>query len=154
MVIGANGRIGSAMCKELAARKRAFIGTTRQTLDVTAPGVIPPCDVAYLCAAQLRTDPAIAVPDEWAINVDGTIEVAKRLHDKGAFVVFLSSRAVESRNDEYTRMKKIVEKSVDVMDGAIVRLATVNERLLPDAVNTLLAVGDDRIKGLTVWGQD
>lgn len=155
-MIGADGRIGSALLAALRAAGHDAIGTSRRAgaahpLDLLAAPVLPPCDVGYICAAALRERPEVPVPHEWAVNVDGTLAVANALNLQGSFPVFLSSRAVEVRTDFYARMKRHVEGALEGTDAAVVRIGVFNAAI-QRVLDTLIEVGEQRRAGLTVVG--
>lgn len=106
-------------------------------------------DVVFLCAAltSMQTceeDPVLA----GRVNVDAPVELAARLMEQGAFVVFLSSNTVFDGNtpdpDEasppspgnaYGRQKARAEAGLRAIRGADRRLAVVrlSKVLVPDA---------------------
>lgn len=157
LVIGAKGRIGSALLAGLIAAGHPAIGTSQRGhpllhYDLLAPGPLPACEVVYLCAAVRRPESSIPVENEWRINVDGQLEVAARAMANGTFVVFLSSLAVETLRDHpYMRMKAHVEAALWNTGAAIVRCGTVGSDV-GSLVGVLMSVGIERRAGLTRWG--
>lgn len=150
LVVGADGQIGRPLLARLVADGRPAVGTSRRPdgvglpLDLAAdPGSwqLPErAAVAYLCAAvtsveACRRDPAGTA----AVNVTRTLDLADRLRDRGAHLVFLSTNqvfdgTVPSRREdeppcprtEYGRQKAAVERELLGAGGAtVVRLTKV-----------------------------
>ena len=151
LVVGAGGMIGRALAEHLERQGRRVVRTTRSpdpnalTLDLSkdVSAWTPPSDVetAYLCAAvvsldQCRKDPAAA----FAVNVTGTVSLARSLLQRGAHVVFLSTNLVfdgslaRPRSDapvaprtEYGRQKAEAERQLMALSDrvSIVRLSKV-----------------------------
>jgi dTDP-4-dehydrorhamnose reductase len=105
LVVGADGMIGRALSRRLQERGDPVMGTSRRpasgqiALDLSDDVACwqPPADpdVTYLCAAvtsiaRCRTHPAEA----YAVNVSATVELARALVRRGAFLVFPSTSAV------------------------------------------------------------
>jgi dTDP-4-dehydrorhamnose reductase len=109
LVIGADGVIGSALCDHLARCGHTLFGTTRRKnkvdsnltlfLDLAEPRIatdhLPDVDIAIICAAMARFAECRMQPHlARRVNVTAPIAVARRLVERGAFVVRLSSSAV------------------------------------------------------------
>ena len=109
LVIGADGVIGSALCDHLERCGHTLFGTTRRKnkvdsnrtllLDLAEPRIatdhLPDVDIAIICAAMARFADCRMQPDlARRVNVTAPIAVARRLVERGAFVVRLSSSAV------------------------------------------------------------
>jgi dTDP-4-dehydrorhamnose reductase len=105
LVIGADGMIGLALVQRLLGQGRPVVRTMRVPeagavaldLSVDVSAWAPPCEVevAYLCAAvtsieDCRKDPA----GSFAVNVTGTVNLARTLLRQGALVVFPSTNLV------------------------------------------------------------
>lgn len=150
LVIGGNSTIGAALMEELQRRGISAHATTRRTdseflsLDLAAPPsswpTLPVCDVAFLCAAITKLDACENDPaGTKLINVERTIEIARRLHAQGSFVVFLSSNHVFDgskpfrRHDEascpvnqYGTQKAESEKAILALgNSAVLRLTKI-----------------------------
>jgi len=151
LVVGAGGMIGRALADRLDREGWPVLRTTRAprpdavTLDLAqdASAWAPPCevDVGYLCAAvvsldQCRKDPA----GTFAVNVTGTVSLARTLLRRGAHVVFTSTNLVfdgsspQPRFDapvapatEYGRQKAEAERQLMALSDrvCIVRLSKV-----------------------------
>lgn len=119
-------------------------------LDLTTPSRewarLPACDVAILCAARAGLRDCEEHPEETAfINVQQTIELARRLRDAGAFVVFPSTNLVFDGHDpaptpatepspvtEYGRQKAEAERGLLALgEAAVARLGKVLHPRLP-----------------------
>lgn len=110
-------------------------------LDLTAPTALPPADVVILSAAVARIGECENDPtSSHAINVDGTLAVARQMAGLGAHVVLLSTDKVfdgrvakRDRNAQpcptcaYGRQKAAAEAGIlDLGDrGAVLRLSKV-----------------------------
>lgn len=161
LIVGADGTLGRALSKSLAAdaipawattRRPNGEGRRRMMLDLAGdpdswslPGA--GVETAFLCAAaasvdQCRTDPA----GTRRVNVVGTAELARRLTAQGVFVVFLSTNlvfdgatphappdAITSPVTEYGRQKAEVERELLALgeDASVVRLGKVVGPHLP-----------------------
>jgi dTDP-4-dehydrorhamnose reductase len=107
LVIGADGLVGGAVMRALAAKGRTVFGTTRRIgraqgrflLDLANESVetvaLPAVKTAILCAAvngfaHCRADPQTA----YRVNVGATETLARRLHLQGSRLLYLSSSAV------------------------------------------------------------
>lgn len=153
LVIGSDGRIGSALLKRLHEMGERADGTTRHLngrpyLDIRHPKWIPPCDVAYICAAVIEDDGSL-----WETNVTGTLDVIRQLLEGGAFPVFLSSQCIQVRTDDYALSKIAVESAPEASRIGIVRLGEVHCDNLEDCLDTLMAVGLERRPCVAQWGQ-
>jgi dTDP-4-dehydrorhamnose reductase len=157
LVVGADGLIGRELAKQLRDAGKSVIETTRRKgatstdrifldLSTLSESHLPDqVSVSFLCASitrleQCRTDPEKTA----AINVHGTISLAKSLINRGSFVVFLSTNLVYDGSvplqkascpvnpqSEYGRQKAAVERELLSCGGAaaVVRLTKV---LSPD----------------------
>lgn len=150
LVVGANGLIGRSLVVRLRAEGRPVIATSRrdepgmQRLDLSTDlaGWTPPqpVAVAYLCAAMTSLEQCRVHPREsYAVNVTGTMALARALSRQGALVVFLSSNlvfdgsvpyrraeAATCPRTEYGRQKAEVERQLLELPGSCtVRLTKV-----------------------------
>jgi len=104
LVIGADGLMGSALLDMLKSHGVQVVGTSRRTgsalmrFDLATDPmqwVLPPCDIALLCAATTCMADCEANPIATAcINVDAQLALAEHIWDRGGFVVFLSSNSI------------------------------------------------------------
>lgn len=98
LIIGADSMIGAALCKRLQAEGLDVKTTTRATLDLASdPAGWPElsADVSFICAAVSTLAGCEEQPAKARqVNVEGTLALAQRLHDKGSYVLFLSSNHV------------------------------------------------------------
>lgn len=154
LVVGADGMIGHALAGRLRADGVEVRGTSRRKgstagdlyLDLARPETWPdppPTDAAVLCAAVARLADCERDPhSSRRVNVEGCVELVRRLVGRGAFAVFLSSDKVfdgttprRARDDppspvtEYGRQKAEAEAGVLAAGGAVLRLSKV---LAPD----------------------
>lgn len=118
LIVGGDSAIGSAyktylqrQGEEVLLTSRRHAGGEALCLDLaTDPAHWPPfpvCGTAYLCAAIVKLDRCKADPQGTRlINVERMQEVARRLQDKGAFLVFLSSNQVFDGGKPYRKAKE------------------------------------------------
>lgn len=153
LVIGADGLLGSSLHAMGRTRGWPVEGTTRKEvaagsglhyLDLGKPidDYTPPhCTTAVLCAAVTRLEACRREPVATRyVNVEQTIRLARRLHDQGIFVTYLSSNLVFDGtcalqqadaplrpNTEYGRQKAAAEEGIGRLGdkAAIVRLTKV-----------------------------
>lgn len=107
LVVGADSLVGGALLRRLKRARTPAVGTTRRS--DRSPGAIsldlsddlsdwsPPGEVqvAFLCAGVTRLRACSEQPAVSAkVNVDGILQVARKLHHQGAFVVYLSTNQV------------------------------------------------------------
>lgn len=157
LVVGANGAIGSALAARLEAAGTAVARTSRRgtsadiPLDLAAlpaswsppPGI----SAAVICAAVTSTEGCRDRPEEARrVNVEGTLELGRRLADAGVRIVFLSTNLVfdgstafapatapRSPRTAYGRMKAEAEERLLALGSGttVVRLTKVVSRSLP-----------------------
>lgn len=104
LIVGGDGLIGRALHESHRAAGVSCLATSRRAgqhprLDLAAaPETWELADnysTVFLCAGRTRLADCEANPAETAlINVTRTNELARKLHDRGAFVVFLSTNLV------------------------------------------------------------
>jgi len=154
LIVGADGLIGRELYSKLKASGHGVRGTSRRAgsehlhLDLTKPDdfAMPSgVEMTVVCAGMGDIAACDRSPAETAcINVDGTVQIAKRAAESGSRVVALSSSLVFSgqgakpRADdpvspccEYGRQKAAMESELAGKDCAIVRLTKVVETLRP-----------------------
>ena len=154
MIIGADSVIGRALNRRLIGTHLPVVGTSRRK-DAAKDSCLYlhigekedawecPNDIgsAVLCAGVSKIQECASRPnDTWRINVDGIAAVARKLVDRGAFVIFLSTNQVFDGTlpftppesppaplTEYGRQKAEVEhRLIEMGDStAIVRLTKV-----------------------------
>jgi dTDP-4-dehydrorhamnose reductase len=148
-IVGARGLIGTSLAEKAAKTGTKWIGTTAKAEAVTGPIVhldllndgameslsISPA-VSYLCAAETNIRKCEDDPGKTRqLNVDQTVKIARRLHEAGSDLVYLSSNLVFDGNlpfvpaeaecapvTEYGRQKAEVES---ILLGELERLAVV-----------------------------
>jgi len=109
LVIGADGLLGSSLVSNLKSHNEQFMGSTRRKdtcsqsrmhLDLAAPWDDtwnPPRDVSvvYLCAAVTSLEKCRLDPKSSArINVENTVNIAKKCTENDIFFVFPSTNLV------------------------------------------------------------
>lgn len=85
-------------------------------------------DVVYLCAAMTRFIDCEAVSDAYRVNVDGVVELAKKLKFSGSKIVYLSSEAVErALHTNYGMHKALAELGLSAVGNPVIaRLSKVD----------------------------
>ncbi len=157
LIVGGDSFIGRALGRKHAESGDTVTYTTRRGSTGAIPldlrnvpadwQVLGRVDVAYLCAAVARVDECEKDPvSARAVNVDGTLSVARALLGGGAFVVLLSTNYVFSDANprpapsdpvcpvtEYGRQKAAAERGLAEIPGekAVVRLTKVLGRDSP-----------------------
>jgi len=156
LVVGGTSTVGAAVAERLKSAAIPVIRTSR----LSSPGCIeldlavlpatwsPPSGIstAILCAAVTSTEACRDQPDEARrVNVEGTLELARRLANAGARIVFLSTNLVFDGSTPFTpataarcprtaygRMKAEAEERLLALGGTtVVRLTKVVGRTLP-----------------------
>jgi dTDP-4-dehydrorhamnose reductase len=150
LVVGAGGLIGRSLVTRLGTEGRHVIVTSRRdepgtcrldlSADLSSWTPPQPVAVAYLCAATTSLEQCRVHPREsYAVNVTGTMALARTLSRQGTLVVFLSTNLVfdgsvpyqraESATcprTEYGQQKAEVERQLlDLPGGCVVRLTKV-----------------------------
>lgn len=157
LVVGADGEIGTAVARQLEASGTPVARTSRRgtadslPLDLAAAASswsLPSgVSAAVLCAAVSSTETCSHDPVEARrVNVEATLELARRLTVAGSRLVFLSTNLVfdgsvpfvpadapRCPRTAYGRMKAEVETELFALDAAttVVRLTKVVGRPLP-----------------------
>lgn len=117
LIVGADGMIGRALAEALTRDNRTVTETTRRPgaagprrmlLDLSADpstAALPDAvSVAYLCAAVTSVQQCERDPEGTAkVNVDHTLDLARRLTERGARVVFLSTNIVFDGRTAFAR---------------------------------------------------
>ncbi len=114
LIVGVNSRIGGALFKSYASERLPVFGTSRRKsevndeifyLDVLSSQSdrekLPEASIVFLCA--YISSMADCSRDDYSemLNVKGILELANYFLNKGSFVVFLSSNAVFSHEQNY-----------------------------------------------------
>ena len=156
LIVGGDSLIGRALHESYRAAGAPCLATSRRAgqqpqLDLAAPPetweLAESYSAAFLCAGRTKLADCEAHPAEAAlINVTRTTELARRLSERGAFIVFLStnlvfdgSKAFPSVDDApnpmtaYGHQKAEAEKILREFGDrvAIVRLTKVVHRAMP-----------------------
>ena len=103
LVTGATGLLGSALLQELKQQKHTVTGCSRSRsgfypLDIRDEEAVKRCfevshpDVVIHCAAWTAVDAAETAPEEaWAVNRDGTRNIAKCCREFGSKFIYIST---------------------------------------------------------------
>ena len=97
-VTGITGQLGYDVCRELSKRGIEYCGTSSKELDITDRGAVFEAlstyqpDAVIHCAAYTKVDLAEDEPEKcWAVNVDGTRNIAEACRKLGAKMVYIST---------------------------------------------------------------
>lgn len=156
LVIGGDGLIGGALCKELASRNLEFNATSRRPrarwpfdlLDMKDE--LPPCSIVYIVAAFTGFAKCEGNTKAWRANVDAPIHIAR---DRcwNAFIVFMSSEAVEWSSSAYARQKAQAEAYFNVAGGAIIRPAKITSDTVGEFAKFAVDVAEAKQRGVFRW---
>lgn len=158
LIVGSDGMIGNALFCEASVRQLNPIGTTRRKdesryfldFEHQTTDELPKAKVAYVMAGIVGYKNCEGNPHAYRVNVDGTIQLIKRLMAQDTHVVFMSSDAVECMlTTSYGLQKSLVEMFIQMSGGgAIIRSGRIERHMLPDLCNLLLDVGQKRKTGI------
>ncbi len=155
LVVGGDGLIGGALKSffepDVIATSRRQNDSSSVFLDLMLPpDQLMTADVAYFCAGVngIRENEGNAIA--WRTNVDGTIAVIKLVPE--AFVVYLSSNAVEWSDTSYARQRGAVELFLQTRGrAAIVRVQKVTKDNVAQFVLFLVKIGQKQRDGVYHW---
>lgn len=174
LIVGGDSLLGGYLAERLKASGQMVLTTTRRPGRVSPAGIFldlnqslgdwqPPrqIDTAVICAAVTATDRCRRDPvGSRLVNVDQTVEVARRLAVRDVFTVFLSTNLVfDGRkptcqpNDpicpvtEYGRQKAAAERLLleTLPSVAVVRLTKILSRSTPLIANWRRELADGRV---------
>jgi len=151
LVTGVSGLIGSALVRRLRAEGldvwaplREGSGGDALDLDCVSSTKLPEgLQTAFLCAWHGGVSEAAHDPHGTRrTNVDGNLELVRRLRQSGTKVIFPSTSLVFSGTDTaaaaplapccaYGEQKAAVEAGLDIRHDTVVRVTKVGETLMP-----------------------
>lgn len=98
LVTGAGGQLGYDVCRTLDERKIEYLGTASSELDIRNAAAVEHrieeyCpDAVIHCAAYTKVDAAEDEPEHcWAVNVEGTKNIAAACRKTGAKMLYIST---------------------------------------------------------------
>lgn len=98
LVTGASGQLGYDVCLELERRAIPFCAPTSQEMDITDREEVMRCmedtrpDAVIHCAAYTKVDLAEDEPEKcWAVNADGTRNIAEACRKLGSSMLYIST---------------------------------------------------------------
>jgi len=158
LVIGSDGLLG----RTLLALLPAAVGTTRRRDDETRrvlfdltddPRILPPCEIAYLCAGTKGFRENEGNEAAFKADVDGNIRIASYLLRRGTFVVFVSAEGVQwAGHTAYCRNRLLVEMALIMQPNvAIVRPGRFAGGNVAALAKLCVDVGLNRSEGLHRW---
>lgn len=148
-ITGGSGLLGGALRKIVP---NAY-APTRHEFDLAAPPSIFGIDIAFLCAGTKGYAECEGNRAVFRSDVDGNIRLARHLLSEGAFVVFVSTDAVEwALHTAYARNRFMVELAIGGLPNvAIFRPSKFDASTVTDVAVSCVRIGLDRIAGLTRW---
>ena len=97
-VTGASGQLGHDVCLELERREIPFCAPTSKEMDITDREAVLHCmeearpDAVIHCAAYTKVDLAEDEPERcWAVNADGTRNIAEVCRKLGSRMLYIST---------------------------------------------------------------
>lgn len=172
LVIGSDGVVGTAIRKEfadhpefnahvLATTRRGQRGPDSVFLNMLEPDAMSfwsqarlcRVELAFMCAGINGFKECEGQPESWRINVDGTLYVALRLiKERGVFVVYPSTQAVEWLGSAYARQRAQVEAALlATWQAAIVRIGRTTKGNGRACAEALVRHGLRRRPGTYYW---
>lgn len=167
LIVGGDSKLGIALRNELTIRVIAHAWTSRRWkkglsggglgvhLDLLhADDFVMPNDlrVLYLVAAVPKFADCERDPATWQVNVDAPIALAMSATKAGAFVVFVSSDAVECcSGTAYARQKAHAEMAMRFLGAAIVRPSRIAPDGIAEVARVLVSIGIAGKPSLTRW---
>ncbi len=148
-VTGGSGVLGRELVRRLdnvSAPSREDFPLGRSVID------LPLVDTAYLCAGTKGFQECEGNRDAFKSDVDGNIRLIGDLLRNGAFVVFISTDAVEKMNASYARNRLLVEQVLWLRPNcAVVRPGKFSEQTAPSLAEFCIGVGKNRLEGVHCW---
>lgn len=151
IVIGGDSFIGSELARLLEQQGHEVTRTTRRRgcewalyLDMLDPGLLPECDVAFICAAVTRFIDCEHKPESYRVNVDAPVAIARQQEARRALVVYLSSEAVEKAlHTAYGLQKALTEAALSGIGNAIVaRLGKTTEQNVESVCGEIIRLAE------------
>lgn len=158
IVIGGDGKLGSALCEFLRATGQKVLYTSRRTYETElgAPGwvyldmlypLLPRehletswhgVPIMFIVAAVTGIAQCESDPDTWRVNADAPVLLTGQARPLGWHVVFVSSSAVETApHTAYAMQKAHAELGVLAMGGTVFRPARIATHRYKEAAEAL-----------------
>ena len=167
LVTGASGQLGYDVCLELEKRAISFCAPASKEMDITDRGAVlrymeeTRPDAVIHCAAYTKVDLAEDEPEKcWAVNADGTRNIAEACRKLGSRMLYLSTDYVVPGDGDrfyeptdpvgpenvYGRSKLAGELAVQSMltEYFIVRISWVFGKNGNNFVKTMLRLAESR----------
>lgn len=107
LVTGVSGQLGFDVCRELDRRNIDNLGISSRDIDIAEPDAAAKVIKQYLpdavihCAAYTKVDKAQAEPERcWAVNAQGTWNIAAVCRELGIKMLYISTDYVFSGEGE------------------------------------------------------
>ena len=98
IVTGGSGQLGWDVCRELERRNMSVLAPTSAEMNVSDRSAVMHCieaeapDAVIHCAAYTKVDAAEDEPERcWAVNVEGTKNIAAACRENGAKMLYIST---------------------------------------------------------------
>lgn len=146
------GLLGNALGKLKLDGEAFFVPRDAYDLEFGDPQGLK-ADLAFLCAGTKGYAECEGNRKAFRSDVDGNIRLARSLLKGGAFVVFVSTDAVEwALHTAYARNRFMVELAIGGLPNvAIFRPAKFDRNNVGEVAKACAAVGLERRVGLTRW---
>jgi dTDP-4-dehydrorhamnose reductase len=148
-VTGGSGVLGRELVRKLGPGTYA---PSRNAFNLEAVQDLPKIETAYLCAGTKGFAECEGNREAFRADVDGNIRLIGDLMKDGAFVVFISTDAVEKVNAAYARNRLLVEQTLWLRPNcAVVRPGKFNEQTVGPLADLCILVGKQRREGVHYW---
>ena len=157
LIVGATGVLGSAIVPRIVYRNWGCHYPSHTDLDLAKwdehrAAFLSQFTRAYLCAGTKGHAECEGNAEAFRADVDGNIRLAKHLLRQGAFVVFVSTDAVEKMAGAYARNRMYVELALIMQPNvAIVRPGKFDASNVGPLADLCIDVGENRKEGLHYW---
>lgn len=150
-VTGGSGVLG----REIVKRLKEVYAPTRESFDLGSgqfKDLKLVVTTAYLCAGTKGFAECEGNLKAFRSDVDGNIRLIRDLRKQGAFVVFISTDAVERIDAAYSRNRLLVEQFLWTQSNcAVIRPERFNEQSAPALAHFCIAVGTYEKEGVHYW---
>lgn len=145
LIVGHTGTLGAAILERTRPLGHPYLRRLEDEPKTEAK-------LAYLCAGTKGHAECEGNAAAFRADVDGNIRLAKHLLRQGAFVVFVSTDAVEKMAGAYARNRMYVELALIMQSNvAIVRPGKFDANTVGPLADLCINVGENRKEGLHYW---
>lgn len=140
LILG-HGLIGTEMGRQLPQALQRSLGSPLFNLP----------EIVYCCAGVSGFEECEGNPAAFHANVDQTLSIAKKVMDKGAFFIFISSRSIEwELRSAYSMHKALVEIAlVNMGPHAIIRpTCKITQENVAEFCTKMIHIGENKLEGI------